>query len=436
MNWLAALGVGICSAPLTGLIVGTAAGLCADWLRMSNREGAIGYFAFAMALLGALVGLLLGIGFARGWFGISAGFGKALGLTVGLVLALSLLVCGVSWLVADRNPKIDGKEVDLAVELRYPAGIASDSEHGGYVTFVRLSNGSSLGYAQLDFPNAHEVEGRTVVPAKFRLMTSVKRKLLNIYLSPERNLLFALDFEAKPGRKDFEWSRWIDAAHPVGQPAPSPEKAFAVRYRVSFAEPPPRRLTREEQEAAEDAENEAKMRALAPDAPLEEWLVFTRYGVPEARIAHAVAAIRARPHFASEMAALMSSSDAEGKPSQDALRSLQHMQPPPTELAPAVAAVGSGIAESLRELKNDPVADPSYTNAANISSRFSAWMEAARALQGKDGIDFVPQLQEIIEPARKHPDSHALRIDVVRVASYYLKQWGNIEPLPTDPPPR
>ncbi len=76
------------------------------------------------------------------------------------------------------------------------------------------------------------------------------------------------------------------------------------------------------------------------------------------------------------------------------------------------------------------------TNAALISPRFSAWMEATRALQGKEGIDFVPQLKEIIEPARKHDKSHVLRIDVVRVASYYLQQWGGIEPLPTDPPPR
>jgi hypothetical protein len=147
-----------------------------------------------------------------------------------------------------------------------------------------------------------------------------------------------------------------------------------------------------------------------------------------------VSAIRARPQFVTEMATLMSSGEPQA--SQDALRSLPHMQPPPTELGPAVAAVGSGIAKSLRELKDDPAADPSYTNAANISLQFSAWMEATRALQGKDGFDFVPQLKEIIEPARKHDQSHVLRIDVVRVASYYLKQWGNIEPLPTDPPPR
>jgi hypothetical protein len=434
MNWLAALGVGLCSAPLTGLIVGTAAGLGADWMRMSTREGAAAYFMAALAILGAFVGFLLGIGIARGWFGVGGGFGKSLVFTVGSVLALSLVVTGVVWLVADSNPKIDGKELDLAVELRCPVDTAPVTADRSYVTFIRLSGGSSLGSSQLDVAHAQEIDGRQVVPAKFLLTTSVKRKLLNIYLSPERNLLFALDFDSKPGLEDFEWSRWIDAASPVGEQAPPAGKTFSVRYRVSFVEPPPPTPTHEEQQAAAEAEVEAQMQALAPGAPLESWLVYTRYGVPEARVARAVAAIRARPQLVSEMATLMSSDDAQG--SQDAMRSLEHMQPPPTELGPAVAAVGSSIAKSLRELEDDPVADPSYANAALISPRFSAWMVATRALQGKEGIDFVPQLQEIIEPARKHDKSHVLRMDVVRVASYYLQQWGGIEPLPTDPPPR
>ena len=302
MNWMAALGAGVCSAPLTGWIAGTAASLCADWMRLPNREGALGFFAIAMTILGALAGLLLAIALARGWLGIAAGFWQALGLTVASVLVLSLVLTGL----------------------------------------IRLTVGST-------------------------------------------------------------------------------------------GETPPRQLTRAEQEAAEDGEQEAKLQALAPDASLAEWLLFTRYGVPQSRIDHAVAAIRARPQFASEMADLMLS--GEGKASQDALRSLQHMQPPPTELGIAVAAAGRGIAQSLRKLDGAPPEQES-TIGAGISSQFSAWIEAARALQGKEGLDFVPQLQEIIEPARQYEQNYELRMAVGRVASFYLQQWGGIEPLPTDPPPR
>ena len=208
-----------------------------------------------------------------------------------------------------------------------------------------------------------------------------------------------------------------------------------MRYQVRKIEPPPRPPTREQKEAAEDAAQEAAMRALAPDAPLSQWLVYTRYGVPQARIDAAVAIIRARPGFKDEMAHEMLAGELES--SRNALRALPHFQPPPTELADAVKAVAHEIAQATRALDPGPVPlEQQYSHGADIATRFSAWMEAARALQGKDGVDFVPQLQEIIEPARKHAQNHMMRIDVVRVASYYLQQWGGIAPLPTDPPPR
>mgnify|MGYP001332570045 CR=1 FL=1 len=42
----------------------------------------------------------------------------------------------------------------------------------------------------------------------------------------------------------------------------------------------------------------------------------------------------------------------------------------------------------------------------------------------------------MLELARQRPDSIALRQDVVRVASYYLKEWAGVAPLATDPLPR
>ena len=61
MSWLTALAAGVCAAPFTGLIIGTAAGLSAEWLRLPNREGALGFFAVAMTIFGAFIGLLLGV---------------------------------------------------------------------------------------------------------------------------------------------------------------------------------------------------------------------------------------------------------------------------------------------------------------------------------------------------------------------------------------
>jgi len=128
--------------------------------------------------------------------------------------------------------------------------------------------------------------------------------------------------------------------------------------------------------------------------------------------------------------------DGEYDASRDALRALEHIQPPPSELAPAIAAVGAQIAQALRDLEKQQPGTPEQQAAVNaISTRFSAWMVATRALQEPKVADFVPQLKEIIEPARQYDQLYAIRMDVVRVASFYLNKWAGIAPLPTDPPP-
>ena len=63
-------------------------------------------------------------------------------------------------------------------------------------------------------------------------------------------------------------------------------------------------------------------------------------------------------------------------------------------------------------------------------------MVATRSLREKCGGDFVPELRTILELSRVRPDSIVLRGDVCRVASFYLREWAGVAPLPTDPPPR
>jgi hypothetical protein len=102
-----------------------------------------------------------------------------------------------------------------------------------------------------------------------------------------------------------------------------------------------------------------------------------------------------------------------------------------------VRRVAEEIAAALRAFNEIPIDDPEKTLTAEaISARFSAWMAAAEALRGRDGIDYVPQLQEIATLARAGQENFVIRINIVRVASFYLKKWANIEPLPDDPPPR
>ena len=82
------------------------------------------------------------------------------------------------------------------------------------------------------------------------------------------------------------------------------------------------------------------------------------------------------------------------------------------------------IADQIRTVNTTPVeADPSYELAAAASLRFAGWMEAARALHGRDGVDLRPLIQEILELSRVRPESQTMR-DVARVSGYYAKAWA------------
>jgi hypothetical protein len=429
MKWLASILVGICAAPFAAIIVGTAADSWARWLRMSSREGAAGYWVVMMALLAAIVALIIGIAIARGWLLAMPKFWSALATTVGLTAALTLVITGLVRLSADLPPRIDGRGLELVAEVRFPAGTTVESLKAvtPYLTILRVDSSDSRGSGTLDFTSAREVDGQLIVPATLGLDTSARRKMLHLGFSDGRNVFFALDFGASPEPKDLEWTDWI--------PATPADRAYAMRHKIVVEPLPAPVLTREQQEADADAQQEAALRTLAPDAPLAQWLVYTRYGVPKPRIDSAIAAIRARPNYPAEMKHEMRDGGYES--SRDALRATEHMQPPPVELAEAVAAVGEEIAQSLRDLEKQPAGSEGYDeHVAAISTRFSAWMVATRALQEPNLADFVPQLKEIIEPARRLDQSHAIRIDVVRVASFYLEKWAQIPPLPTDPPPR
>jgi len=428
MKWLASILVGLCAAPLAAIVVGTAADSWATWLRVSTREGGAAYWMVAMALLAAVIALVCGICIARGWLLSTPNFWAALGTTLGWVVAATLVITGLIWLGADLPPRVDGRRLQLAVEARFPAGTSLDALKAAppYAAIMRVDASDSRGSGYLVFESASIAEGRLTVPTLIDLDTSAKRKMLVLGFPDGRNVLFPLGFGAKPQAKDFEWSAWIPAAS---------GEAYEIRYQVSVVAPPVPAPTREQEEAAADAKQEAAMRALAADAPLARWLVFTRYGVPQARVDAAIAAIRARPNFATEMAREMLDGDYES--SRDALHAFEHMKPPPAELAGAVAAVGKQIAQSLRNLEKEPADSATYQEeVAGISTRFGAWMVATRALQETKSADFVPQLEEIIAPARRLGDVYAIRIDVVRVASFYLEKWAGIAPLPGDPPPR
>jgi hypothetical protein len=433
MSWLVSIFVGLVTGVAAGLEAGFVADLCVGWYRISSFEGASGYFIVFMGLLGAVVGLVIGIVCSL-WS--RPNFLRGLGSALGSTAVLALFVGGVCRLGADLPPQIDGHELELAIEVRSPEGVAvpqaTEGHHPSAEVIVFHSRGQPLGELRLD--EATQVDGRWVVPVTVPLQTSSAQKFLRVYFNQDYNELFRLPLRSYPRREDFEWSSWIEAGWPVDQPKPAPEASFWMRYRIRLVEPPPPGPTREQVAVRVAAEDEAKFQTVGADAPIASWLPYTRYGTPEARLKIAIAHITARDDFVVELSSLMLSEDPEVR--ADALRVTEHLDRPPAALATPVAEVGRQIAAAIRAVNGRTTEqDPGYEGAAAVAIQFSAWMVAVRTLQGRDGVDFTPELGAVLELARVRQDSYVMRQDVVRVASYYMQQWTGIAPLPTDPKP-
>lgn len=127
MTWLiSALVAYICSV-LGLLLGGFTASLCVSWYQVSSREGESACFAILITFGDGIAGFILGLitSCLIAW-NYAPGFGpEVLG-----ALAAVLLVSGLSaWMrrvLADIPPTIDGRELTLEVEFRFPSNVGSD----------------------------------------------------------------------------------------------------------------------------------------------------------------------------------------------------------------------------------------------------------------------------------------------------------------------
>ncbi len=439
MGWLLSLLVGVLTAIGGCLGAGFLASVCVDWYRISSREGGSGYFILFMGLFGAMAGFVVGVVGARIVAGrADATFLKALGVSLGSAAAVLLVIAGFAWLGADFPPTLEGKELVVDVEVRMPAGFeppAPDAQTApGYVTITADGGGRRQSLGPLRWKEARQEEGRWIVPATLDLSTTDPGKSLGVDVGKGETQYARLPLAGRPTKAEMVWSPWL-TGFTRGDLAPvPPAESVSARTRVQYFVPPPPPTpgpTREELEAKEKAALEESFRALAPDAPVEQWLVFTRYGAPEPIRQAAAAAIAARPGAVAELSALIRGTDVHA--ADVAMRAVSMMKPPPAGLAPAVADVAREIADTIRAVNATPAAaDPSYEKAAELSVRFTGWSLAAWALHGRDGVDFLPDMRELLALASVRTDSYVMQQDVARVCRYYVKEWGG-EAAPAAP---
>jgi hypothetical protein len=121
MRWIASFGIALLTSIAAMFGAGTVAGLAVDWYNVSSFEGGAGFFVVGMALVGLIGGFLIGLVVSR----IEARrpqarFVRALGMSAGAAAVLLAVVGGAAWVLAGIPPQIDGEELFLLTEIRWP----------------------------------------------------------------------------------------------------------------------------------------------------------------------------------------------------------------------------------------------------------------------------------------------------------------------------
>ncbi len=439
MTWIYSLLAAALSGVAGLFLAGFIANACVSWYHVSSREGASGYFVMFLGLGGGMAGFIIGFITARivaSHYG--PGFGRELAGALGVVLtiaAISALLCRA---LADVAPRIDGRDLNLEVEFRFPnthpAGQPPTAEGDWEFTLASLSGHTRRTQHEgtIHTQSARQEHGQWIVPTQAYLFT--ERGQRNVMLARREAtevMSFLLPLPPRPGPKFENWSEWLPRQQANGQPWPADK--MSCRFRVQKIPPPPPPKSEAEWKAEQDAIKEAAFAAIPADAPVQSWFPYLDYAQPQTE--RALAHIARRPNLAAELGRLALGDEAElaGK----ALRCIEKLPSPTAEFNAPVQAAGQDLARRIRQFNATTVeADPSYEGAANASIRFSGWMCAVRTLREKCGGDFTPELKTILELSRVRPESHCLRSDICRVASFYMHEWTGLAPLSTDPKPR
>lgn len=407
------------------------------WHRVSSFEGKSGFAVIGWAILGAILSFIVSL-VVMGVMGPreGAGYAKALGTVLGLLAMLGAVVAAASWWTADIEPEIDGRPLMLEVELKLPVTVTErPATNEAKLTLNSLSGGQRRSYedGKLLPANARREQGRWIVPGEVSLFTMRGKRAVEAELAGLDPNGFLIPLPARPGKEFLEWSDWLPK--PRASMPPWPETKTSYRFRVQKVPAPPPAPTAEEAKAQQEAEELARFQAVPDDAPIPAWFPYVRYGARDDRRKIAIGKMVKKPTFQQEMRELMLGEDVRA--AEEAFRLVEHLGDFPAELKESVRAAGIDIVERSRQgIRVTPEMDPSYEWAANISIRFGGWMVAVRTLREKAGEDYTPQIKGILELSRERPDSIVMHGDVCRVASYYMKEWAGLEPLPTDPKPR
>jgi hypothetical protein len=195
---------------------------------------------FLCVPLGILAGLVIGIVSSvlvrRQGLG---GFVIAQGWSLLIVCGLAGLLVGVSYVLSDKPPRIDGKRLELQFELRAPATIRIPDHPDGYSIRVSLyTDNQQSRFAFVDRSAMTKNAEHVTIPGNVPLLTHSKTRslLASIGNEPAGSQFIELKIPATPTKQDENWSDWIFAAQRADLSSVPESERFAARYRVRTAD--------------------------------------------------------------------------------------------------------------------------------------------------------------------------------------------------------
>ena len=245
MSWPSSFGVGILTA-IVGLFASALlAALTASWYRIPSFEAQSAAYVASIAIVGMLGGFVIGLVSSRVIAGgTDPGFLRALGTSNGVLLGLLVIIGGVARVLADIPPTIDGEQLMLAVEIRWPeAHKESPATLPGEPT-LELGSITRMSHTQratsrgpLWTSDAHLVDGRWVAPGAVDIFTTRGRLSIVAVLDSASRQGFIIPLSGAPGKRDMQWTEWYPHARPG---APPLADGFQYRYRVQKRSEPVR----------------------------------------------------------------------------------------------------------------------------------------------------------------------------------------------------
>jgi hypothetical protein len=397
VSWLVSILIGVLTAAFGAVVGGLVADQAVRWLRVSTFEGGAGYAVILWALLALIAGLVTGIAVSR-WLGVAdfAGAARSLGCSL-LILGVGIGAAGgLAWLLAEHEPTIAGHKLTLAVELRLPAGATKPGRQESYYPLQLQSAGGSTS-GELFVKDVEQIDGRWVIPGEVAITSARFDRMLGVTLDGSPAQYFDLPLPAKPGPEHQQWSAWLDAPFLARRDSPAAGTAYALRYRVQPRRPPPHVAPVGPPPPTEAERQAQRMAALAPDAPVEQWLAFTALDTPAELRSRAVEVVTPRADLAAGLLARLAGDNPVV--ARDTMYLIGEMKPPPAEVADGVRRWVGLILEAAQRV--DPAAPDSREVLYAMVHVPATGVHAAAFGLRRAGVDLRPELRAIAEATRE-----------------------------------